>query len=54
MDDNLICARHRLETYDLWPYAHLDAVMVIRALLIKERVLRKIYTYLEEMFVIYF
>lgn len=53
MDDNLICARHRLETYDLWSYA-VDAVMLIRALLIKERVLHKIYTYLEEMFVIYF
>lgn len=47
MDDNLICALYRLESYDLWPYALVDAVMVIRVVLIRERVLHKIYTYLE-------
>lgn len=42
MDDNLICALYRLESYDLWPYALVDAVMVIRVVLIRERVLHKI------------
>lgn len=45
MDDNLICALYRLESYDLWPYALVDAV--IRVVLIRERVLHKIYTYLK-------